>query len=144
MNFYSILREAHSGWRYVVFLLLIIAFVNALLSLINNKPYGAGDRKINLFTLIATHLQVVFGLVLYFVSPLVEAGIRYWKMEHIAMMLLAAVLVTIGNSRSKKAATDKLKHRGVMLYFGMALVIIIAAIFMMIKADPARTFFGMS
>lgn len=141
MNFYQILRMAHSGWRYLVFALLIIALISAIASWLGNKPYTAGNRKLNLFTLISVHIQALIGLILYFISPLVEAGIRYWKMEHIGMMIVAAVLVTVGNARSKNG-TDTARHRSVALYFGMALVVIVAAIYTMTMADPSRTFWG--
>lgn len=141
---YQILRSAHSGWRYLVLILLVIALVQALAGWLGKKPYTEGNRKINLFTLIFTHIQVLIGLVLYFLSPLVEAGVRYWKMEHIGMMIFAAILVTIGNAKSKKGDDPVAKHRVVALYFGIALVLIIAAILLMVKADPSRSFFGVS
>lgn len=145
----EILKSAHSGWRYIVLILLVIAFVNALLGVLGKKEYTEGNRKLNLFTLISAHIQLLMGLVLYFLSPLTklsssEAIGRYWKMEHIGMMILAVVLITIGNSRSKKASTALAKHKGVALYFGLALVLIIAAIIHMVKADPSRSFFGIS
>jgi len=141
---YQILRSAHSGWRYLVLVLLVLAFVQALTSWLGKKPYTEGNRKINLFTLIFTHIQVLIGLVLYFLSPLVEAGVRYWKMEHIGMMIFAAILVTIGNARSKKGDDPAAKHKAVALYFGLALIVIIAAILLMVKADPSRSFFSVS
>lgn len=144
MDFYSILRSAHSGWRYIVLVLLVLAILKALSGWLTAKPFTTGDRKLNLFTLIATHIQILFGLVLYFISPLVEAGVRYWKMEHISMMIIAAILVTIGNAKSKKAATDKLKHRSIVIFFGTALVIIVVAIMAMVYADPTKSFFGMT
>ncbi|MEJ2884083.1 cytochrome B [Pedobacter sp. GR22-6] len=141
---YQILRSAHSGWRYLVLILLVIALIQALSGWLGKKPYTEGNRKINLFTLIFTHIQVLIGLVLYFISPLVEAGIRYWKMEHIGMMIFAAILVTIGNAKSKKGDDPVAKHRVIALYFGLALILIIAAILLMVKADPSRSFFGVS
>lgn len=141
---YQILRSAHSGWRYLVLILLVIALIQALSGWLGKKPYTEGNRKINLFTLIFTHIQVLIGLVLYFISPLVEAGIRYWKMEHIGMMIFAAILVTIGNAKSKKGDDPVAKHRAIALYFGLALILIIAAILLMVKADPSRSFFGVS
>ncbi|RYD74252.1 MAG: cytochrome B [Sphingobacteriales bacterium] len=144
MNFYTILRSAHSGWRYVVFLLLAIALINALMGWLGKKKYTEKDRKLNVFALISAHIQFVFGLILYFVSPLVEAGIRYWKMEHIGMMLFAVILITVGNARSKKVSPDVAKHRNVAIYFGLAVLIVVAALIAMTKADPSKTFFGMS
>ena len=141
---YQILRSAHSGWRYLVLILLVVALIQALAGWLGKKQYTEGNRKINLFTLIFTHVQVLIGLVLYFLSPLVEAGMRYWKMEHISMMIFAAILVTIGNARSKKGEDATIKHRSVALYFGLALIVIVAAILLMVKADPSRSFFGVS
>lgn len=139
----QILKSAHSGWRYLVLILLVIALIQAISGWLGKKPYTEGNRKINLFTLIFTHIQVLMGLVLYFVSPVVK-GLGYWKMEHISMMILAAILVTIGNAKSKREADGVTKHRTIALYFGLALIVIIAAIIRMVMADPSRSFFGIS
>jgi 1,4-dihydroxy-2-naphthoate octaprenyltransferase len=144
MNFYSILRSAHSGWRYIVLVLLVLAVLQAFSGWFGKKSYTEGNRKLNVFTLISVHVQITFGLILYFLSPLVEAGIRYWKMEHIALMIFAAILVTVGNARSKKIVDSSAKHRVIAIYFGFALLVILVAIFMMTKADPTRSFFGVS
>jgi len=141
---YQILKSAHSGWRYLVLILLVVAIIQALAGWLGKKPYTEGNRKLNLFTLIFVHTQILIGLVLYFLSPLVEAGVRYWKMEHIGMMIFAAVLVTIGNARSKKGTDAAVKHRSVALYFGLGLIIIIASILQMTMVDPSRSFFGVS
>ena len=141
---YQILRSAHSGWRYVVLILLVLALVQALAGWFGKKPYTEGNRKLNVFALIATHIQILVGLVMYFISPLVEAGIRYWKMEHIGMMIFAAILVTVGNARSKRGDDAAAKHRTISIYFGLALIVIIAAILTMTKVDPTRSFFGIS
>ncbi|WP_316790545.1 cytochrome B [Pedobacter frigoris] len=140
---YQILKSAHSGWRYLVLILLVIALIQAISGWLGKKPYTEGNRKINLFTLIFTHIQVLMGLVLYFVSPVVK-GLGYWKMEHISMMILAAILVTIGNAKSKRGADDVSKHKTIALYFGLALLVIVAAIIRMVMADPSRSFFGIS
>ena len=141
---YQILRSAHSGWRYIVLILLVLALIQALAGWFGKKSYTEGNRKLNLFALIVTHIQILIGLVMYFMSPLVEAGIRYWKMEHIGMMIFAAILVTVGNARSKRASDGTAKHRTIAIYFGLALIVIIAAIIAMTKADPTRSFFGVS
>lgn len=139
----QILKSAHSGWRYLVLILLVVALVQAISGWLGKKPYTEGNRKINLFTLIFMHIQVLMGLVLYFISPVVK-GLGYWKMEHISMMILAAVLVTIGNAKSKRGADDVIKHKTIALYFGLTLLVVVAAIIRMVMADPSRSFFGIS
>jgi hypothetical protein len=146
----DILKSAHSGWRYVVFLLLIIAVVKALSGWFGNKTYTEGDRKLNVFTLISAHIQLLIGLVLYFSEgwyKLSSAGapaVRYFKMEHISMMIIAIVLITVGNAKSKKVADAVAKHRTISVFFGLALILIIVTILLMVKEVPGRSFFGIS
>ena len=148
MNLYSILRSAHSGWRYIVLVLLVIAVVQALMGWFGRNNYTEDNRKLNVFTLISAHIQLLFGLVLYFLSPLTkgpmsDAVIRYWKVEHVLMMVIAVVLITIGNAKSKKLADATAKHKMIAIFFGIALLLIVGSIFMMTKYDPSRTFFGL-
>jgi len=54
-------------------------------------------------------------------------ALRYWTVEHISMMIIAIVFITIGNIRSKKMDTDAGKYKQVLIWFGLALLVIIAA-----------------
>jgi len=148
MGIYEILKSAHSGWRYLVIILLLVAFINALMGFLGRKPYTEGNRKLNVFALISAHIQLVLGLIIYFMNGWYKvdssiAQLRYWKMEHISMMLVAIILITVGNARSKRVDSALMKHRTIFIYFGFALVLITAAIFAMVKADPSRHLFGM-
>jgi cytochrome bd-type quinol oxidase subunit 2 len=149
MSIYEILKDAHSAWRYVVILLLLVAFIKALSGYIGRKAYTEGNRKLNVFALISTHIQLLLGLILYFMNDWykVDSSVavnRYWKMEHLSIMLIAVVLITIGNSRSKKQALAIAKHRTIFVFFGFALLLITIAILMMVKVDPSRPLFGIS
>jgi hypothetical protein len=146
---YEILRDAHSGWRYLVILLLLAAFISALSGFFGKKDFTEGNRKLAVFALISAHIQLVLGLLLYFMNDWYKldssvAVNRYWKMEHISMMLIAIILITIGNAKSKKATTALAKHRNIFVFFGFALLIITVAILLMVKADPSRPLFGIS
>ena len=149
MGLYEILKSAHSGWRYLVIILLLVAFINALMGYAGKKPYTEGNRKLNVLALISSHIQLLLGLALYFMYPWYKADTtvaiqRYFKMEHIALMIIAIVLITIGNSKSKKVEGAAAKHRTIFVWFGFALLLITVSIFMMVKADPAgRHLFGM-
>ena len=148
MGIYEILKSAHSGWRYLVIILLLVAFINALMGYLGRKPYTEGNRKLNVFALISAHIQLVLGLLLYFLHDWYKGDMsvaiqRYWKMEHIAMMLIAIILITVGNAKSKKVDSALMKHRTIFVFFGLGLLLITAAIFMMVKADPSRYLFAM-
>lgn len=137
---YTGLLHLHSTLRYIVLIMLIVAIFKAFDGWLNKKAYTSADNKLNLFTLIATHTQFLIGLILYFISPLVqralsdmgtamkETTLRFWAVEHIAMMLVAVVLITIGRSSSKKAVDAVKKHKRVALFFLIGLIIILAAI----------------
>jgi len=149
IKMYSILKSAHSGWRYIVLILLVIAVVNALSGWFGKKTYTEGNRKLNVFTLISAHIQLLIGLALYFLGDWYKTDSsnavgRYWKMEHISMMIIAIILITVGNSKSKKITEAVAKHRTISIFFGLALILIIITIFLMVKDVPGRSFFGMT
>ena len=136
---YSTLFGLHSGLRYIVLLLLAVALLLSLVGLFGKKPYSEMNRKVNLFAMISTHTQFLVGLILYFFSPMVnfsnmaeamkDVTTRYWTVEHSVMMLFSIVLITIGHSRSKKAKDAVNKHRAVALYYGLAVLVILVAIY---------------
>lgn len=146
---YSFLLKFHSGLRYIVLLLVLLAIIQALAGWFGNKKYTEGNRKLNLFAMISAHTQLLIGLVLYFFSPFVnfsdmantmkDATSRYWTVEHSVMMLFALVLITVGHSRSKKAAEDAGKHRSIAIFYGLAIVVILVAI-----AQSGRPILGMA
>lgn len=146
---YEILRSAHSGWRYVVILLLLAAFITALSGFTGKKAFTEGNRKLAVFALISSHIQLILGLLLYFMNDWykLDSSVpsnRYWKMEHIAMMIIAIILITVGNAKSKKAVDAVAKHKSIFIFFGFALLIITVAIFLMVKNDASRSLFGIS
>ncbi len=124
------LIHAHSGLRYVVLGLLIASVAVAYSKWKNNDQ---DDSKIYLFAFIATHTQLLIGLILYMISPKVDfsqmsvAMFRFFTVEHTFMMLIAIVLVTIGKIKSKKLVGAN-KHRTILYFYILALLIIIVAI----------------
>jgi hypothetical protein len=134
---YQILFRTHSGLRYLVLLMLVVVIVKSLMGLIGKKPFEKTDNLLSLVLLISTHIQFLVGLILYFLSPAVKLGegamsdsYRYWTVEHVTMMLLAVVLITVGRSTSKKLTEPAAKHKRLFLLNAIALLIIIAAILM--------------
>ena len=95
---YKILLGLHSGIRYIVIVLFVVALVMALVGLFGRKPYTQTNRKVNLFAMITAHIQLLTGLILYFFSPNVmfsnmgaamkDTMLRYWTVEHLVMMMM--------------------------------------------------------
>ena len=135
MNIYDILRHFHKGWAYLALLLLVVAVVNAIIGFTSKKEFTAKDRKIALFGLIVSHVQLLVGLILYFVSPLGLAGFsmkvaeaRLTSLEHPLINVIALVLITIGWSKHKKAATSELKFKSFAVFYTLGLLLILARI----------------
>lgn len=131
---YTILQHAHSGFRWVVLLLLVAAVINALLKWRGGKSYSAGDKRLGLLAMTMTHLQLLVGIVLFFISEKVVfsgesmkiAMNRFFLVEHPTLMLLAVILITIGYSRAKKAGTDSARFQRTFWFFliGLALILL--------------------
>ena len=133
---YHFIQKFHSGWAYLALLLLVVAVVNSAIGMTSKKEFTAKDRKIALFGLIATHIQLVVGLVLYFVSPLglasfgqmAESDVRIPSMEHPFLNLIAIALITIGWSKHKKATTNEAKFKSITIFYGLGLLLILSRI----------------
>ena len=136
MDAYNILRQAHSGWRYVVLVLLILTVIRALIGWLNKGPYTEGNRKLNLFAMVSMHIQLLLGIVLYFLSPMVQfnsetmknSTLRYFAVEHWFGMLIAIVLITIGHSKSKKIVLPEVKHKTIAIYYLIAILIVVGTL----------------
>ncbi|TAE31629.1 MAG: cytochrome B [Cytophagales bacterium] len=131
---YSGLVHAHSGLRWVALLLLVAAVATAFSRWQGRADFTESNRKLYLFTLISVHTQLVLGLVLYFISPKVDFGMmseklyRFYTVEHLAGMLIAIALVTVGYSRAKRLSNATAKHKAVAIFMGLGLLLILASI----------------
>jgi hypothetical protein len=133
---YTFVQKFHSGWAYLALLLLLIAVFNTVIGIISKKEFTVKDRKIALFGLIGTHIQLVVGLLLYFVSPLgldslgqmKDAALRLTSLEHPLTNIIAIVLITIGWSKHKKAENSLAKFKSITIFYGLGLVLILSRI----------------
>lgn len=132
----NILKEAHSGVAYLALLLLLIAAINGIAGLVSKRNFTATDRKIGLFALIFTHIQLLVGIILYFVSPKVQsmgiamkdAEMRLYALEHPLINVLAIVLITIGWSKHKKMAEGNAKFKPFAIFYTIGLILILSRI----------------
>jgi uncharacterized membrane protein YozB (DUF420 family) len=133
---YNGLVHAHSGLRWVVLVLLIYAIINAFGKKGNGSEWTNKDKKITLFAMIFTHIQLLIGLVLYFISPLVSFSegfmknpvYRFYSVEHISLMLVAIALITVGYSKTKRAAESAKKFKAVSTFYLIGLILILVSI----------------
>jgi len=129
------LAHAHSGLRWILLALVIVAIIKGFGGLSGKKPFTAGDKKVALFALITCHLQLLIGLILYFFgdavsfdAPMSNALARFFLLEHSSGMLLGIILITIGYSTSKRADNDKKKFKRIAIWYTFGLLIILGSI----------------
>jgi hypothetical protein len=138
---YSLLLFLHSWLRWVVLLTGIFAVARALSGMNGNRRWTAGDGRPGLWFMIGCDLQLLVGLALYLVfSPIVQAAFgnvaaamrnpayRFYLVEHSAAMVIAIALAHIGRVRTKKATTDAARFKSAAVFFGLALLIMLAVI----------------
>jgi hypothetical protein len=138
MTTYEIFLNSHSYLRYFILISLLIVIVTSFIGWRSNKPYTALDNKFSLYLLIFTHLQLVVGLILYFMSPFVKFNdqtmsdkmTRYWTVEHVLMMIIVVALITIARATSKRMPTDQARHRRLAIFNIIVLILIIATLAM--------------
>jgi len=126
----------HSIMRWVVFLLLTASVLTAFNKWLTRKGSSRADYFLYMFSAISFHTQILVGLILYFLSPKVqfnehtmkEAVIRFFTVEHGFMMLLAFVMLLTGRKLAEKTNDPTTRHRRYAIWFGIALLLIIAAI----------------
>ena len=129
----------HSILRWAVLIFGLLTVLNALTGIFKKRPFTESDNKSNLFFMISCDIQLLLGLILYFGNDWFDklknfseykanGAVRFFIMEHLSMMLLAWVLVHVGRVAVKKAGTDAAKHKKMLLFFGLALLLILAAI----------------
>lgn len=134
---YTTLLSLHSIFRWLVIIGVIYTLYRAYSGLINKKAFSSSDGSARKYTVIAAHLQLVMGLIMYFTSPLTQYFIsnfkaavpvkefRFYGMEHAITMIIAIVLITIGSALSKKKPTDHAKFKALAIWFTIALILIL-------------------
>ena len=147
---YDIIKFIHTYWAYLVLIILVISTLNALIKFFGSKPFGPFDFRVSLFTLIVAHIQLLIGIVLFFVSPyfsyltntgignvMKDTALRSNIVEHPLTMIIAVIFITMGYSKHKKKLTSKAKFKSLAIFYTLALVLVLAKI-------PWNVWFGVS
>lgn len=132
---YNGLLHTHSGLRWIALILLVAAIVNAVVSR-SKGTYVKKDKMLNLFAMITLHTQLLIGLGMYFMSPKVQFSegwmangtLRFFGLEHFIGMLLAIVVITIGRKKAEKSIENADKHKKIVTWYIIGLLLIIAFI----------------
>jgi len=139
-DLYSFLLHLHSVIRWVMLLLLVIAIFNSLTA--GNRLFTRGDARTGSMLTGFADLMLLIGLVLWyfnargfqafknlsFSAVMKDDTARFFALEHPVGMLLAIILLHVGKAQGKKAITDRSKHQRTLVFYLIALLIILLSI----------------
>ncbi len=140
MDTHQILLHVHSIGRWLLLLLLLIAIFNSMVA--GKRPFIRTDARTGLILTIVADLQLLIGISLWFLGgfgykqikafgmgPVMkDSYMRFFAIEHTLLMLIAIVLIHIGKAQGRKAISDKAKHNRTMVYYLIALILILVAV----------------
>jgi hypothetical protein len=138
---YDLLLFAHSWLRWLVLLAVLMAVARAAAGVSSRRPWMPVDDRAGMWTTASLDLQMLIGIVLYgFLSPVTKsafvdmaaamraAPIRFFAVEHPVGTIVAIALAHIGRARVRTAATSEAKHKTALIFFGLALLVLLLSI----------------
>jgi hypothetical protein len=139
-DIYSFLVHLHSIGRWILLLLLLFVIFNHLIA--GKRPYIRTDARGGLILTIVADLMLIIGIILWFASPwgfkltenssmseiMKDPTSRFYVVEHLAGMLIAIILIHIGKAQGRKPIGDRAKHRRSLIFYSLALLIILVSI----------------
>ncbi|MBN2348189.1 MAG: hypothetical protein JXJ22_05090 [Bacteroidales bacterium] len=134
--FYQIIKHLHSGFRWLVITALLLSIILSIFKLIKKRSYTPSDRIISMIASELTHIQLLIGAIVYFISPKVIFSTtsfthpvsRFYLVEHVTAMIIAITLITIGYILSKKAVDDTKKFRQIVIFYSIGLILLLVFI----------------
>lgn len=130
----------HSLLRWVVLLDVGLCVAMSAMALKSLPEWRPGHKMLTMAAMIAADLQLLIGALVWQQSAVVQAGradmaaamkdpvMRFYTVEHAAMMILAAAALHVGYAKAKRASDGAAAHKAVVMGYGLALVIMIAAV----------------
>jgi bacteriorhodopsin len=137
MEFHGLIINIHGFVSTLFTLTALTVLVLSVRGWSLKKPYTNWDKKIAILFLVLLYIQLVLGILLYFVlghSPkgaesieaaMEQTSFRYWALEHFIIMIFALFLSQIGWVFIRKSKLDSNKHKNTVFYFGISILLII-------------------
>jgi len=134
--FYTTLKHLHSGLRWILLIALLAATCISFYTMIRKNGLSKTGKMLANITVKTAHLQLLVGLVLYFISPKVVFSaesmkspiLRFFLAEHLAAMTIAVVLITIGYSRMKTVWPMQASSPRLFWFFLISLIMVLTLI----------------
>lgn len=141
MSLNDALLVMHGLLRWVVLVAGAVAFGRAVVGARKVRAWSDTDTKVLRAFVGAFDVQVLLGLVMYFAtspfgmrmlqqgsSTMKSSLLRFFAVEHLVGMLLAAAVLHVGVARARRLGEAAGRHKRTAIVIGIALVITFASI----------------
>lgn len=137
---YVTLLQVHNVTRWLVLVAALVAIAAAVHGLLAGRRWDRLSRIASAAFVGTLDLQVILGLILFVVSPLVRSALadmgaamgtselRFFVVEHSVLMVVAAVVAHVGSVAARRATTDPARHIRALTLYGAALALVLFAI----------------
>ena len=138
---YATLLTVHNLLRWAVLLGGLYAITKSVLGIMHKRDFTKQENLSHALFVGFCHLQLLLGLILYFISPVVDQALangmgaamkdpasRFVAVEHISTMIIAIVLIQVGRTLSKKQTEAMAKHKKAVVFFSIGLILILSHI----------------
>lgn len=140
---YSFAFKIHIFISTITLLAGIGSLVLSIHGLVKKRSYGKADFTASLVFNVALYFQLILGFLVYYLlrtdleGPVWEvpntqndASLRFWAIEHIALMIFALFLTQLGRVFIKKSRVSYRQFRASLFYFGTSLLLILFSVAM--------------
>lgn len=136
----STLLLVHGLFRWMVLAVALYAVMRMAIGLATARPWTEDDRKAGAFFSIAMDVQLLLGVVLFGVSPLVRQGmsdmsaamkdssVRFFIAEHPVFMVLAVAFAHAGSVLAQRGPTNRAKFVRGAVGYALALALLLLGI----------------
>lgn len=143
----------HSLIRWLVLLSLLFAVFRSWQGWRSKRAFSPFDNSVRHWTATIAHIQLVLGVWLYFMSPIVDyflhnfsdavhqRELRFFGMEHSLMMITAIAVITTGSAKAKRKQDDNEKFKTMAIWFSIGLFIILISIPWAFSPFTSRPYF---
>ena len=137
---YNLILILHSFVRWLVLIAALAATVRAFIGWLGKQTWGRLDERLGFFYTLTMDVQVLLGIILLVVSPLIRAGLsdlgtamadptlRFFLLIHWLLMLIAVGLAHMGSSLARKVQGERRKFRTAAIFYTLSILLILVAI----------------
>lgn len=135
---YSFAFRIHIFISTITLLAGIGTIVMSVHGLVRKRDYTRSDLVASLIFNVALYFQLFLGFLIYYLLRTAlegsiwevpntqnDASLRFWAIEHIALMIFALFLTQLGRVFIKKSKVPFRKFRASLFYFGTSLFLIL-------------------